>query len=83
MKKSPFNTIIWLLVGASALASVWLCYQQITYTRELRVLQRQVVDVNQNRAIISRLVSELYAYSETNNAIKPLLNSLNAQPAQP
>lgn len=82
MKKSFSSTILWFLVGASALISVWLCYTQIKYTREIRALQRQVLVVNQENNRLKGLLTDLVAYSKTSPDIEPLLRPFLAQPVK-
>ena len=82
MKKRSSTTMLSLLAGLTALASVVLCLAQIHYSRQLRATQAQLLQVNKNRNLMNRLASDLYSYSKTNSAIKPLLDSVGLQPVQ-
>ncbi len=67
MKNSPLTTILLGVLTVSALASVVLCWLNISNTRELRSLQTQATLINNNRAFINALVSETMEYSKTHH----------------
>ena len=74
------------LVIVSALASVVLCVMQIHYSRQIRIIQgtqQQLATIQQRQAMIQQLAADLYAYSQTNTAIKPLLDAAGIKPKQP
>ncbi len=86
MNKLLTPSVLSLLVGASAMASVILCVMHIQYTRTLRSIQgtqQQLLAVQRNQAMMNGLVADLYAYGKTNSAIRPLLDSIRAKPVQP
>lgn len=86
MNKLLSPSVLSLLVGASAMASVILCVMHIQYTRSLRTIQgtqQQMLAVKQNQAMFQQLATDLYVYSKTNAAIKPLLDSVGIKPATP
>jgi hypothetical protein len=80
MKNSPLTTIMLLVLTASALASVLLCWFNISNTRELRSLQAQVAVINNNQAFINALVNETAEYSKTHHEIDPILESIGLKP---
>ena len=86
MNKLLSPPILSFLVGASALASVILCVMHVQYSRTLRTIrgtQQQLAAVQRNQTMMQQLAEDLYAYSRTNSAIKPLLDSVRAKPANP
>ncbi|MCU0771795.1 MAG: hypothetical protein MUE94_08525 [Verrucomicrobia bacterium] len=86
MNKLLSPPVLSLLVGASAMASVILCVMQIHYSRQIRTLQgtqQQLVAVQQRQAMMQQLALDLYAYSKTNAAIRPLLDSVGIKPSKP
>ena len=76
MKTSPLTTILLGVLTLSALASVVLCWLYISSTRELRSLQTQAAQINNNRALINALANDAVEYSKTHQAIEPILQSL-------
>ena len=86
MKKLFSTPVLSFLAGACAMACVVLCWMQIQYTRQVREIQntqRQWADIQRHQAMMNRLVVDLYAYSETNAAIRPLLESVGIPARQP
>ena len=82
MKNSPLTTILLAVLTVSALASVVLCWLNISNTRELRSLQTQASQINNNRAIINALVNDTMEYSKTHHEIDPVLESVNLKPGK-
>ncbi|MCU0786905.1 MAG: hypothetical protein MUC91_01735 [Verrucomicrobia bacterium] len=80
MNKLLTPSVLSLLVGASAMASVILCVMHI---RSIQGTQQQLLAVQRNQAMMNGLVADLYAYGKTNSAIRPLLDSIRAKPVQP
>ena len=81
MKNSPITT---LLLVALAVLSVWSaisCGRFIWRSRELRRLQGEVGAINQRRAGMNMLVSDVLEYSKKNPSIDPILESIGAKPA--
>jgi hypothetical protein len=76
MKNSPLMTILLGVLTVSALASVVMCWLNISNTRELRALQTQVTLINNNQAMINALVNESVEYSKTHHEIEPVLESI-------
>ncbi len=76
MRNSPLTTILLGLLTLSAVASVVLCWLNISNTRELRSLQAQVTVINNNKAFINALVNDSVEYSRTHHDIEPLLESV-------
>jgi len=86
MNKLLSPTVLSLLVGVSAITSVILCVMHIQYTRTIRTIhstQQQFMIVQQRQAMMQQLANDLYAYSWTNAAIKPLLDSVANKTAKP
>jgi hypothetical protein len=82
MNKSPLPTILLAVLAVSALASVVLCWQYISNTRQLRQLNTSAAQINNNRAIINALATDALEYSKRNPSIDPLLESIGAKPAK-
>jgi hypothetical protein len=82
MNKSPLPTILLAVLAVSALASVVLCWQYISNTRQLRQLNTSAAQINNNRAIINALATDAMEYSKRNPSIDPLLESIGAKPAK-
>lgn len=86
MNKLLSPSVLSLLVGASAMASVILCIMHIQYSRNIRSIQatqQQMIAVQKNQAMMRQLGVDLQAYSQTNPAIKPLLDSVTTKPTTP
>ena len=82
MKNNPLTTILLGVLTLSALASVVLCWLNISNTRELRSLQTQATLINNNKAFINALVSESMEYSKTHHDIDPILESVGLKPGK-
>ena len=82
MKNSPLTTILLGVLTLSALASVVLCWLYISNTRELRSLQTQAAQINNNRALINALASDTVEYSKTHQAMEPILESVGLKPGK-
>ena len=79
-------SVLSLLVGASAMASVILCAMHIQYTRRIRIIQstqQQLLAIQRNQGMMQRLGADLRTYSATNAAIRTLLDSATAKPTTP
>ena len=86
MNKLLSPSVLSWLVGAMAMACVILCLMQIRYSRQIRTIQgtqQQLVVVQKRQAMMQQLAVDLYAYSRTNAAIKPLLDSVGIKPTKP
>ena len=86
MNKLFSPSVLSLLVGASAMASVILCIKHTQHSRKIRSIQgvqQQLLAVQKNQAMMQQLGADLHAYSKTNAAIKPLLESVTSKPATP
>jgi hypothetical protein len=82
MKNSPITTILLGVLTVSALASVVLCWLNISNTRELRSLQAQATLINNNKAFINALVNDSMEYSKTHHEIDPLLEAMHLKPGK-
>jgi hypothetical protein len=82
MKNSPLTLILLGVLAVSTLASVVLCWLNISNTRELRSLQTQATLINNNKAFINALVSESMEYSKTHHDIDPILESVGLKPSK-
>jgi hypothetical protein len=82
MKNSFLTTILLGVLAVSTLASVVLCWLNISNTRELRSLQTQATLINNNKAFINALVSESMEYSKTHHDIDPILESVGLKPSK-
>ena len=82
MKNNPLTTILLVVLTLSALASVALCWLNISNTRELRSLQTQATLINNNRAMINALVNDTMLYGQTHHEIDPVLESVGLKPSK-
>jgi hypothetical protein len=80
MKNTPLTTILLGVLTLSVLASVVLCWLYISNTRDLRTIQAQAAQINNNRALINSLANDTVEYSKTHPAIEPLLESVGLKP---
>ena len=86
MNKLLSPSVLSLLVAAMAMACVILCLMQIHYSRQIRAIQgtqQQLASVQKRQAMMQQLAVDLYAYSQTNASIKPLLDSVGIKPTKP
>jgi len=86
MSKPISPSLLSFLTVVGAMACVILCVLEVHYTRqlrELRRLQQNAVVVKQRQEIMNQLAADLYAYSQTNAAIRPILNSAGIKTRQP
>ena len=82
MKQSPFAKVLLVVLAASAVASVVLCWTYVSNTREVRSLQGQAANVNNSRAVISQLANDAMEYSKRNPAIDPILEGAGLKPGK-
>jgi hypothetical protein len=82
MKNTPLTTILLGVLTLSALLSIVFCWKYIVDTRELRGLQAQAAQINNNRALINALANDVMEYSKTHQAIEPILESFNMKPGK-
>lgn len=82
MKNTPLIAILLGVLTLSALASVVLCWLYISNTRELRTLQAQAAQINNNRALINALANDAMEYSKTHQAMEPILESVGLKPGK-
>lgn len=80
MNKSPLTAVLMVALAISALASLYLCYECVTNSSELSVLQNQANAVNNGRAIMTAVATETLEYSKTNPAIDPILEAAKIKP---
>jgi hypothetical protein len=83
MKKSLSTTVLTLLTAICAMTAAGFCLLHLQYTREIRSIQGQFVAVNNNRANLNRLATELLEYSKTHPDIKPLLETVGLKEVKP
>jgi len=78
MKNSPLTSILLVLLAISAVLSLVFFWRYVNKTRELRVLQFQVTQINQKSAAMSQLVGDIVEYSKRypNHDIERLLESV-------
>lgn len=85
MKNNSLTKVLTGVLMISALLSLAFCYLYIKNTRDLRALQWEVANMNNNRMLIQALANDVLEYSKTNPAITPILNSVgitNRPPAR-
>ncbi len=60
------------LLAAVTITAAFCCWY-LTCSRQLQNLQREIVAINRNRAILQALGNECIEYSKNNPAINPIL----------
>lgn len=83
MKNNPMTTVLLGVLTLSALASVVLCLLFTTNTRQKNLLQSQATAIMNRRTLVQALANDAVKYSEKNQAIAPLLESVGFQPGKP
>jgi hypothetical protein len=84
MNKSPLTTALLVLLLASALASVILCWSYISNERQLPAARAQATMVNNNRALVNALANEIRVYGTNNpNSGVPLPESVFGRTSKP
>ena len=76
MKSNALTTILTGVLAFSVLLSVIFCLQFIFLTRDIRSINAQVNGINTYRASLGALYDDCVAYSERNQAIIPVLESV-------
>ncbi|MCX8090895.1 MAG: hypothetical protein N3I86_08180 [Verrucomicrobiae bacterium] len=74
------TTVVKALLVVSLVLSVLFCVQYIMVTREARTLSGQVANINLVRNTLQALANDCLAYSQTNPAINPILESVGIKP---
>jgi len=82
MMKSPLITVLLAALLISALASIGFCWAYIGKAIELRGLQYQLANIQNNQAFLSGLAKDAFDYSEKNQAIDPILEAAGVKPAK-
>jgi len=80
MKNSPLATVLLVLLACAAIGSLLLCWTYIKTTRELRMLQSRVADVNAKQQFMNLLVNDVLEYSKRNPQIDPILENSGIKP---
>lgn len=80
MKNSVSTTVLKGLLLVSLVLSVLFCLQYIMVTREARSLGGQMANINLFRNTLQALANDCLAYSQTNPAINPILESVGLKP---
>lgn len=79
MNKSSLPAILLAILGISAVVALVLAYMYARNVSELRLLNAQAAQINNNRAILNALAAESIEYSKKNPAIDPILVSIGAK----
>jgi hypothetical protein len=80
MKNPLSTTVLKVLLVVSLALSVLFCLQYIMVTREARALSGQMAHINLFRNTLQALANDCLAYSQTNPAINPILESVGIKP---
>jgi hypothetical protein len=75
MTKSPLITVLLAALLISALASIGFCWAYIGQAMELRGLQYQIANVQNNRAFVAQLANAALEYGKRNADIEPILEA--------
>jgi len=80
MKSNLLRTVLEWALATSVLLSVWFLMKYYNQTHEARIFQGQMqadnAVVQNNNAVMSRLIQESFEYSKRNPAIDPVLQSI-------
>ncbi len=84
MNKSPLTTVLLVLLVASALASVILCWSYVSNQRQLPAARAQAAMINRNRTVVNQLADEvrLFGTNHPNSGV-PLPESVIARTSKP
>lgn len=74
------TTVLKVVLVVSLVLSALFCLQYIFVTREARALSGQVANINLFRNTLQALANDCLAYSQTNPAINPILESVGLKP---
>jgi hypothetical protein len=83
MKNSPLTTILLGALAVSAVGGFILCWLYISNTRNLRALNGEAGQIQQNRVFFNSLLNDVAEYSKTHPAIGPLLEPFRGGAAAP
>lgn len=78
------NTGIIFLISVFALSTIaatLLAFVYVRSTSELRLVQSQIPQIANHRAMAQQLASEVFEYSKTHPAVNPILQSVGMKPA--
>lgn len=76
MKNSGFNALLTYALGASLIVTAFLSYQYIMAKRDNRRLAADARAIQLEQAKYQALVNECLQYSQKNEAIKPIIESV-------
>jgi hypothetical protein len=76
MKRDLLTSILALALLAISLATAAMGYKFVKMSQQVGDLQKNVAEVNQNRAVFQNFAVELNEYSLRNPAINPLLDKM-------
>jgi hypothetical protein len=82
MKKSPLATILLTVLAIVSLWSVLLCWNYISKSRELRLLQTKLNFIQYRQAGINALAGDAVAYSKDHPQIDPILEAIGYKQAK-
>jgi hypothetical protein len=77
MKKSPLTTVLLGVLVLSAAISLVLCWQYMSYVRELRTMRGKADRINQvaqMRPLTGNLIHDAQEYAKTHKNIEPVLD---------
>jgi hypothetical protein len=80
MKNSPLPMILLVVLAASALVSLILCWAAIGRSRELGVLRYDTTIIETKRRIGGGLAADAVEYSKTHPDIMPILEAAGLKP---
>ena len=81
MKSETTNTVLTWVLAVIVLAGVLFALQTIFRTRELRMLQAQVVACQSNLNRVNLVLNEAAQYGKTHPDIEPVIQPFEAKPA--
>ena len=83
MKNSSMTTVLLVALAIFTVVSAIACGKFVWRTREVHRLQLIAAQINANSARINQLVADTVEYSKKNQAIDPILESINVKPPTP
>jgi hypothetical protein len=80
MKNSPLPMILLVVLAASALVSLILCWATIGRSRELGVLRYDTTVIETKRRVGGGLAADAIEYSKTHSDFIPILEAAGLKP---
>ncbi len=81
MKCETMNSILTFVLGVLLVLGVVFALKTINHTREVRLLQSQVVNAQRGVNILNMLLNDAAQYGKTHPDINPIIQPFETKPA--